>query len=233
MNFKHQSFITEYLRHRNAYTAYCLAYNVQDESNYDSIMSAANRLLNRPDVNSIITSVLENIRREVEEEIRTELKTELLTIQHKRELLAKIATGQTYAVQHYKGKDCSQCTQMVTPTINQMLRAIDLDNKMAGHYPISLKTEPVHTVPKTQQIATEKEIIAAPAMQVECPISQPTDCIPERLIPKPHISAKPKQYAHVQKNGISTLNQQITTNNMVCTVQSSPPFYPLQNILYE
>ena len=41
-----------------------------------------------------------------------------------------------YAVQNYKGKDCNQCTQMVRPTINQMLKAIDLDSKLAGHYTV-------------------------------------------------------------------------------------------------
>lgn len=134
MNHKQQTFITEYLRHRSAFTAYCLAYNLKDCSNYDSIMSAANRLLNLPEISSVIDSVLDNIRHEVEQELRAEMKTEMLTIQRKRELLAKIATGETYAVQNYKGKDCNMYVQHVWPTINQMLKAIDLDNKMVGLY---------------------------------------------------------------------------------------------------
>src|SRR5690606_29589807 len=63
------------------------------------------------------------------------LKKELLTVQRKRELLAQIATGEMYVMQYYKGKDCSHCSQHVAPTINQMLRAIDLDSRLAGHYP--------------------------------------------------------------------------------------------------
>lgn len=135
MNLKHQAFITEYLRHRDAYTAYCFAYNVQDCSKYETIMSAANRLMNREDVGGTIKSILEGIRSDVEQEIRAELKTELLTVQRKRELLAKIATGEMYVMQYYKGKDCNHCSQHVAPTINQMLKAIDLDSRLAGHYP--------------------------------------------------------------------------------------------------
>lgn len=135
MNINQHKFITEYLRHRSAYTAYCIAYQIQDETQYDSIMRAAQQLLDNPDVGGVIRSVMEGIRYEAEQEIRAELKTDVLTVQRKREILARIANGDMYVAQNYKGKDCTQCTQMVTPTINQMLKAIDLDNKMAGHYP--------------------------------------------------------------------------------------------------
>ncbi len=134
------NFITTYLRHRSAYTAYCIAYNVEDQRQYESIISAAQQLMDDPEVGGLIRSVLEHVHYEVEQEIRAELKTELLTVQRKRELLANIATGEMYAIQNYKGKDCNQCTQMVRPTINQMLKAIDLDNKMAGHYSVRQAT---------------------------------------------------------------------------------------------
>ncbi len=130
------NFITTYLRHRSPYTAYCIAYNVEDESQYESIMAAAHQLMDGSEVGGLIRSVLEHVHYEVEQEIRAQQKTELLTIQRKRELLANIATGEMYAIQNYKGKDCNQCTQMVRPTINQMLKAIDLDSKLAGHYPV-------------------------------------------------------------------------------------------------
>lgn len=154
MNLKQQTFVTEYLRHRSAYTAYCIAYNTES-SNYESVMSAANRLLHHPEVSATINSILGTIRKEVEEEVRQELKTELLTVQHKRELLARIARGEMYVPQNYKGKDCSQCTQMVTPTINQMLKAIDLDSKLAGHYSAQ-QTTPIIT----------SSVIAAPGPQL-------------------------------------------------------------------
>ena len=130
------NFITTYLRHRSMYTAYCIAYNVEDQRQYESIMAAAQQLMDDPEVGGLIRSVLEHVHYEVEQEIRAELKTELLTVQRKRELLANIATGEMYAIQNYKSKDCNQCTQMVRPTINQMLKAIDLDSKLAGHYTV-------------------------------------------------------------------------------------------------
>lgn len=135
MTTEEHIFITEYFRHNSAYTAYCIAYKVQDESDFEGIMAAIHRLMDREDIGGLIRSVLGGIRYEVEQQIRQEQKTELLTIQRKRELLANIATGEAYAIQNYKGKDCNQCTQTVRPTISQMLRAIDLDSKLAGHYP--------------------------------------------------------------------------------------------------
>lgn len=135
MNLKQQTFITEYLRHNDAFTAYCIAYNLKDCSNYTSIMSSANRLLNTPEVAETIRTIMDGIRHDVEQEIKAEMKRELLTVQRKRELLAQIATGEMYVMQYYKGKDCNQCSQHVAPTINQMLRAIDLDSRLAGHYP--------------------------------------------------------------------------------------------------
>ena len=135
MNLKQQTFITEYLRRNDAFTAYCIAYNLKDCSNYTSIMSSANRLLNTPEVAETIRTIMDGIRHDVEQEIKAEMKRELLTVQRKRELLAQIATGEMYVMQYYKGKDCNQCSQHVAPTINQMLRAIDLDSRLAGHYP--------------------------------------------------------------------------------------------------
>ncbi len=129
------NFIATYLRHRSVYTAYCIAYNVEDQRQYESIMAAANQLMDDPEVGGLIRSVLEHVHYEVQQEIRAEQKQELLTVQRKRELPARIATGEISVMQHYKGKDCNQCTQMVQPTINQMIRAIDLDSKLAGHYP--------------------------------------------------------------------------------------------------
>jgi hypothetical protein len=143
MNIEQHNFITQYLRHSSAYTAYCIAYNVEDQSQYESIMSAAQQLMDDPDVGGVIRSVLDGVRHDVEQEVRAKQKTELLTVQSKRELLARIARGELTAVQHYKGKDCNHCTQMVLPTINQMLKAIDLDSKLAGHYSVDKRQSTV------------------------------------------------------------------------------------------
>ncbi len=142
MNIEKHSFITEYLRHNSPYTAYCLAYKPEDASQYESIMTAAQQLMDAPEVGGVIRSVLEGVRHDVEQEIRAQQKTQLLTMQCKRELLARIARGELTAVQHYKGKDCNHCTQMVLPTINQMLKAIDLDSKLAGHYSVDKRHHP-------------------------------------------------------------------------------------------
>src|SRR5690606_14700777 len=115
----------------------------------------AYQLMGDPEVGGVIRSVLDGVRHDVEQELRAKQKTELLTVQSKRELLARIARGELTAVQHYKGKDCNHCTQMVLPTINQMLKAIDLDNKLAGHYSVdSLHLTKSENVSELQQNAT-------------------------------------------------------------------------------
>ena len=140
-------------------------------------MCAAQQLMDDPEVGGLIRSVLEHVQYEVEQEIRAELKTELLTVQRKRELLANIATGEMYAVQNYKGKDCNQCTQMVRPTINQVLKAIDLDSKLAGHYSVrqatvdSLQLTKSENTSETQQNATAHLSLAGGGVHrtgVEC-----------------------------------------------------------------
>ncbi len=175
------NFITTYLRHRDACTAYCLAYNPTDCSDYESIMTAANQLMDNPEVGGVIRSVLEHVHYEVEQEIRAQKKTELLTVQRKRELLANIATGEMYAIQNYKGKDCNQCTQMVRPNINQMLKAIDLDSKLAGHYSTdkqqstvdSLELTKQKNISETQQNATTQMPPAGGGKGVDYPRSAP------------------------------------------------------------
>ncbi len=163
MNIEQHNFITEYLRHNSTYTAYCLAYKPEDASQYESIMCAAQQLMDDHEVGGVIRSVLDGVRHDVEQEIRAQQKTELLTIQRKRELLANVATGEMYAIQNYKGKDCNQCTQMVRPTINQMLKAIDLDSKLAGHYSArqatvdSLQLTKSENTSETQQNATMEQ----------------------------------------------------------------------------
>lgn len=133
MKHEHYQFVTEYLRWGDQVIAYRNAYH--SDSSYQTLESAANRLLKRPDVAQAIEEAQAAIRQQVEAEVAEQLKGELLTIQKKRELLYKIATGEMMAEQNYKGKDCNVCTQFVRPTITQMLRAIDLDSKLSNHYP--------------------------------------------------------------------------------------------------
>ena len=106
-----------------------------DTGNYDAAESAANRLLRIPEIADFISSVEDGIRNEVEQEFKAKYREELLTIYDKRLLLKKITTGEIYIEQKYKGKNCTQCSQYISPTINQMLAAIREDNKLAGHHP--------------------------------------------------------------------------------------------------
>lgn len=164
MKLKHHAFVTEYLKHRDAYLAYVHVYNVQSD-NYIATLSSANRLLNRTDVSAAIQAVQDAIRADVEYELKQEMKKELLTVQRKRELLAQIATGELYVMQYYKGKDCNHCSQHVAPTINQMLRAIDLDNRLAGHYP-DIKHHPKQ---QTTTIHNKTEVDSPPESREPVP----------------------------------------------------------------
>ncbi|MCB0700543.1 MAG: hypothetical protein H6551_01175 [Chitinophagales bacterium] len=153
MNQKQHSFVTEYLRIGDKVIAYKIAYQC-DSTNLETLISSANRLMKHPEVAKAIEDVQSRIRAQVEYELKQELRRELLTVQRKRELLAAIATGDISVEQNYKGRDCKTCTQFAKPTINQMLKAIDIDSKLAGHY-VSNKnvhdsTQPVKPVENTE-----------------------------------------------------------------------------------
>lgn len=133
MNHKQFTFTMEMLRHGDKILAYSIAYQPKSP-NYRTIESAANRLLQNPEIANYIESTRNRIQQEVEAEVKEQLKAELLTVHRKRQILARIAEGDVYIEQTYKGKGCQSCTQMAKPTINQMLKAIDIDNRMAGDY---------------------------------------------------------------------------------------------------
>lgn len=149
MNEEQQRFVTEFLRYGDKIIAYKTAYD-NPSSDPDVIISAANRLLRNPEVKAVIEAAQNRIRSEVEAEVKAELKQELLTVQRKRELLAQIATGEALIEQHTKGKNCNMCTILQRPNFTHILKAIDLDSRLAGHY----KTNGHSTVRPVQQ--TEK-----------------------------------------------------------------------------
>lgn len=173
LNLKQQTFITEYLRLKDKVMAYRAAYG-NEESNYNTLESAANRLLRNPEIAEAIQSVMDNVRREVEAELKQEMKTELMSLHRKRELLAQIAEGDMYVEQNYKGRGCNTCTVLVRPTINQRLKAIHLDNQLAGHYPVA------HKPTRAQGNPTQSQ--PQPAKPAPAPL-------PEKA-PKPAVKAK-------------------------------------------
>lgn len=134
MNIKQHKFVTEYLRNGNAMVAYWRAYNVKDP-NGRAAESAANRLLRHPEIKAAIDESQSRIRNEVEREVAARRVEEVFSIEEKRVLLKKIATGQMMVEQYYKGKDCNMCTQYVRPSIWHVLSAIKEDSRLAGHYP--------------------------------------------------------------------------------------------------
>lgn len=131
MKTEQQKFIIEYLRFNDKVIAYKNAYN--SDADYETMEAAADNLLSNPEVAELVNDTTAAIRSRTESEIAAEQKGAMLTVQKKRELLYEIATGQMLAEQSYKGKDCNVCTQYVRPTINHMLRAIQIDNQLAGH----------------------------------------------------------------------------------------------------
>ena len=133
MNLKQQRFITEFLRYGDKIIAYKAAYE-NPSADPEVIISSANRLLRKPEIREAIEAAQKRIRYEVEAELKAELKQELLTIQRKREILAQIANGDALIEQHTKGKNCNMCTILQRPNFNQILKAIDVDSKLAGHY---------------------------------------------------------------------------------------------------
>ncbi|HEY9178912.1 MAG TPA: terminase small subunit [Flavipsychrobacter sp.] len=142
MNIKQHKFVTEYLRDGNAMVAYWRAYNVKNP-NGKAAESAANRLLRHPEIKAAIDESQSRIRNEVEREVAARRVEEVFSIEEKRVLLKKIATGQMMVEQYYKGKDCNMCTQYVRPSIWHVLSAIKEDSRLAGHYPTQQPSEAV------------------------------------------------------------------------------------------
>ena len=218
------NFVTTYLRHRSAYTAYCIAYNVEDQSQYESIMCAAQQLMDDPEVGGLIRSVLEHVHYEVQQEIRAEQRQELLTVQRKRELLARIATGEISVMQHYKGKDCNQCTQMVQPTINQMIRAIDLDSKLAGHYPVKQAadnrqftapiSEPIETSAVVPPFREDRRVSRAEAEMIIPESQQLSEAVSLRPLNETSISQQLSEAVSLRPLNETSISQQNTTNGM-------------------
>lgn len=144
MKTEQQKFIIEYLRFNDKVIAYKNAYN--SDADYETMEAAADKLLRSPEVAELVNDTTAAIRSRTESEIAAEQKGAMLTVQKKRELLYEIATGQMLAEQSYKGKDCNVCTQYVRPTINHMLRAIQIDNQLAGHTTKKKSTPEFHNI---------------------------------------------------------------------------------------
>ena len=132
MNLKQQTFITCYLQTGNKLQAYKTAYHSKS-NNDNALESAANRLLRRPDVGEAIRLTLQTVREQAETELKDQLRVELLSVNEKRAMLASIARGEPVPQSVPVGNDIWRTGAML-PTINQRLKAIDIDNKISGLY---------------------------------------------------------------------------------------------------
>ena len=121
MNRKQQAFVLAYLKGNDKAEAYMTAIN------YRMTRKLAERggdmMLQIPEVAQFIRDVMERARKEALQEIQDK-RPPLLTVEEKREILAKITRGEMKAVQYGMGQVCSYCGMSEEPTFDQILEAI-------------------------------------------------------------------------------------------------------------
>lgn len=144
MKLENYKFVTEYLYWGEPVIAYQNAFEAAGD--YNTLLPLAEALLDDEEVAATISRAKAAIEERVEQQAARQEKAQLLTLEKKRELLYEIATGQKLVEYSYKGRDCNQCTQLIRPNINQMLRAIHLDARLANHYPQHHKSVPLSSL---------------------------------------------------------------------------------------
>lgn len=134
VNHKHIQFAVNYLRTKDPATAYKMTY---PRAAIKSLNAAASRLLARPDIAEFIEDTEERIRnralREMEQEQVDDLKCQLLTIKQKRDVLAKIITGQTKRRKYIKDKYGPTMVEEDQP-VYAIIRAINMDTRLEMFY---------------------------------------------------------------------------------------------------
>lgn len=116
---EHKIFIKHYVKTGNHIVSYQKAFPHADRK---TAATNGGRLLKNAEIASAIQDAANKISKKAEEkaveELKEEIKGEVLTALQKRDLLRRIAKGE-----EVNGKK---------PGVMEMLRAIELDNKMAG-----------------------------------------------------------------------------------------------------
>ncbi len=215
MNLKQHAFVNEYLYWNDPVQAYKNAYN--SKSSYKTLKSAANRLLKHPEVAAAIERSVTAIRSRVEQEVAKRLEVELLSIQEKRVILAQIARGEMYIEQTYKGKNCTQCKQYVKPSFNIMLRAIQEDSRLAGHY---AKTIIKHN--NSQQPKDETPLLSLGGDIGDVPMAQEPIGVVNSRTPLNHNNSQPAYRSGRQSGTASSTSQLKDQNGRVNSQQSNP-----------
>lgn len=127
---KHLTFAMIYIQHRDPELAYKTAY---PKSRPSSWAAGASRLLARPDIAGWIAATEERIHfamlQRLEEEEGSRRSHQLLSLHDKRDILARIITGQVRRRRYIATKQGVQQVSEDLPT-HTILRAIDLDTRL-------------------------------------------------------------------------------------------------------
>ena len=142
MNIKQHKFITEYLRFQDKIVAYNNAYP-NPKRNGRATESAANRLMQKPEIAKVIADAMDTSMYVAREELKDQMKEELLTVYQKRLLCRRVVLGEVREEITVKGKDCNQCTYYREISYSTKLRYSREDSLLAGHYIYGRNSPPV------------------------------------------------------------------------------------------
>ena len=160
MNIKQYKFVTEYLRFSDKIVAYHNAYP-HPTRNDRATESAANRLMQHPEVSKAISDAQETCMSQAMEDLKDQMKEELLTVYQKRLLCKHVVLGEVREEVVFKGKGCTHCSYFREIPYSVKLRYSKEDSLLAGHYPTkraSKHNPPIETCNISQQIPPLKEV---------------------------------------------------------------------------
>lgn len=131
MNRKHEVFITEAIRHGDMERAYSKAYpNAKPES----CKSAGSRLYNLPEIKQQIddgrAEATGRAYEKAKQEAAATITCELLSLQEKRQELARIVRRQQSMNRYYKFKDGIEVKEVPVDNPFIIMRAIELDTRL-------------------------------------------------------------------------------------------------------
>lgn len=136
MTKEQEHFIKEMLEHGDKTRAYIAAYH---GINPKYACGSAYRLLKRPHIQDALKDLDTHALKKAEQD--TGFKFILFTYAEKRDLLRRIALGETLVIKRQM-KNGEWKTKELIPSFADRLRAIDIDNRMAGEYaPDKLQVE--------------------------------------------------------------------------------------------
>lgn len=128
----YNTFITHFIRTKDKRAAYKEAYpNVADGN---SLRSAANRLYNqlKPYIDKLEERATALALEELVQDAKERIKTEVCSLHSRREVLAKMITGQMQVKRHIRLRDTIvEVYDDVNPAA--LIRAIDLDSRLAAN----------------------------------------------------------------------------------------------------